>query len=352
MNPRWPRGAALRLAAAAAVVAAVPVSPAGAVTGFKRGDPAPRISLAAADGTTVDTAQLRGSVLLVLFGDAAQDRTQRACRLIKEALGSPRLAGERITWIVVLSRNSRPGDLDPEFRGSPHPPLVVHDTERRAFGAWQVLVVPSFVVVDREGLVAHAMAGLTNRFGDIVSDALAFACGKLSAEGLDQALGSPPEERPDADRLRARRMAIFARRLAANGLEALAEQKYQEALQIAPDLAAARLGLGDLLLGQERLDEAEACYRQMLAAQPGANEASLGLAHVRLLRGGSSVEAQALVEEVLRSEPRSARARYLMGLIHEGRGEAAAAAEDFKLAAQLLLARVTPGDETEQEDER
>jgi hypothetical protein len=41
-----------------------------------------------------------------------------------------------------------------------------------------------------------------------------------------------------------------------------------------------------------------------------------------------------------------------MGLIHEGRGETAAAAEDFKRAAQLLLARVPPGDEPEQEGER
>ena len=41
-----------------------------AATDLKRGDPAPPIVLDAVDGTRIDTTQMRGESLLVLFGEA------------------------------------------------------------------------------------------------------------------------------------------------------------------------------------------------------------------------------------------------------------------------------------------
>jgi Tfp pilus assembly protein PilF len=123
----------------------------------------------------------------------------------------------------------------------------------------------------------------------------------------------------------------------------MAEAKYVEALELAPGLSSARLGLGDLLLRQRRLDEAERRFREVLAAEPESPAATLGVAFVLAHRGGIELEqAEQIARELIEHHRAWARAHFLMGLIHQKRGDAAAAAESYRTAAQLLLNRIGP----------
>jgi hypothetical protein len=323
--------------------------PAGGITDLKPGDPAPPLVMSSIDGREVNTAAMSGRVLLLLFGKAGHDRTHRACREVVAALESERLADQPIDWILILSKSSRVDDLDREVIEVEPPPTIVHDTARTAFGAYRALVVPTAVIVDRRGGVVHAMPGYTNRFGDIVLDALSVAAGKLSPEQLEQTLRPLPGQPVDQERRRAQSLVRSADQLSRRGEEALAEANYLEALQLAPDLRAARLGLGDLLLGQQRLDEAEHQFRAVLAADPESPAATLGLAFVFASRGGPKLdEAEKLARELVRRDGAWARAHFLMGVVHEKRGDAGQAAASFKTAARLLLkrhGREAPGQE-------
>jgi tetratricopeptide (TPR) repeat protein len=284
-----------------------------------------------------------GRVLLLLFGEAGQDKTHRACREVAAALEAKRLADHPIDWILILSKSSHVVDLDVEAIEVEPPPNIVHDTARAAFGAFKTRVVPTVVVVGREGRVVHAMAGYTNRFGDIVFDALSVAVGSLSVEEFEQSLHPSTDGSIDLRARRAERLVHFADRLCRRGLDEMAEAKYTEALKLAPGLPAARLGLGDLLLRQQRLDEAEHQFREVLAADPESPAATLGVAFVLAHRGGSGLDqADRTARELIEHHRSWARPHYLMGLIHQQRGDAAAAADSFRTAAELLLKRIGP----------
>jgi tetratricopeptide (TPR) repeat protein len=314
-----------------------------ATTDLKRGDPVPVVQMQSIDGHRIDTSATGGKVLLLFFGEAGQDKTQQACREVATALEAKRLAGKPIDWVLILSKSSRVVDLDAATIAVEPPPIIVHDTTRAAFGAFKTLVVPTVVVVDPDGRVVHAMASYTNRFGDIVFDALSVAVGSLSVEEFEETLHPMTAGSVDIRRRRAERLVHFADRLSRRGLDEMAEAKYAEALELAPGLPSARLGLGDLLLRRQRLDEAEHQFRDVLAADPESPAATLGLAFVLAGRGGPELDrAEEIARELLEDDRSWARAHFLMGLIHQKRGDPTAAAESFKTAAELLLSRIGP----------
>jgi len=301
-----------------------------------RGAKAPPIVMPTVDGGRIDTNDLHGSVVVVLFGESGRERTTQAARAVQHALGDPRFREATPHWLLVLSRGSDPERLD-ELVGTPRP-RVIHDVERSVFGAYGVVVQPTTIVLDREGRVVHAMPGLGPRFDDVILDAALFAAGEISSERFEATI-HPTEEGPDAERrTRAERIARLAVRLRRRGLPEMAEAEFRTALEIEPNTVTARIGLGDLLLEREDLDGAESHYRAALAVRPRSLEATLGLAAVHVQRGGSRlIEGEALVRQVIERSPRRARAHYLLGIVHEERGEAGLAAASYRRAAELLL---------------
>lgn len=312
--------------------------PAHALVDLKRGDPAPRITISAIDGKVVDTQQMRGEVLLVMFGEAGQQRTERACRLIDAALDIPRLDDQRIQWILVLSKGSEVDDLAFDITEAKRPPIVVHDTAREVFGAYQTVVSPTVAVVDRRGNLVHIQTGLTPQFGDIVLDALLVGCGKLTFDQFDANLRGGSEVIVDQPHRRAERLVQLAHRLVQRNLTSLAESKYREAIELVPESIEARLGLAEALMELDRSAEAEVLFERVIHEAPNTLQAKLGLASIYLARDRAALtDAEELIQYVLAHAPNNGRAHYLLGFVHEQRGATTEAAASFKTAAQLLL---------------
>ena len=306
-----------------------------AVTHLKRGDAAPTIALKDLRGADVDTAKLRGRTVVLIFGELYHEKTKQACALLEAALRDPRLEGEPVASLLVCAQPVKPDD-----ERAASPATVVRDAERRAFGQYQVAVMPSVVVIDKDGRVVHALAGLGPRFGDVLLDSLLFASGRLSAAQYDAALNPAPSTGPAAADLRAARASQLARQLARRGLDDLSAEKFAEALALDPHHVSAHLELGMLMLKRQRLPDAEQHFRAVLAQQPTSMQASLGLAFVQAQRGGAELDvAERTGRELLARNPALPRAHYLLGLIDEQRGKPQDAVADYKRAAQLLLER-------------
>jgi Tfp pilus assembly protein PilF/peroxiredoxin len=323
---------------AAAMVALLP-APARAVTQLKRMSEAPAVALKEVSGADVTLRQFRGRVVVLVFGELYHEKTVEACRRLDGVLREPRWQDQPVVTILVTTQGAKPADL--QAHAADHlPPIVLHDPGRKAFGDYQVAVMPSVVVVDREGRVAHAVAALTPRFADVLSDSMLYAAGKLSAQRFEQTLNPPPATTAPADQVRAERLALLARQLARRGLDDMAAEKYRESLQLLPGQTAAHLELGLLLLKQDRLADADEHFQLVLAQQPQSVQALLGSAFVRTLRGGEELTpAERTVRDVLARNPSLPRAHYLLGLILEKRNKPEDAAASFKKAAQLLLER-------------
>jgi tetratricopeptide (TPR) repeat protein len=305
------------------------------VTHLRRGDAAPTLALKDLRGADVDTAKFRGGTVVLIFGEPYHEKTRQACALLQAGLRDSRLEGEPVAALLVCAQ-----PVKPEDERAAAPATIVRDGDRRAFGQYQVAVMPSVVVIDKDGRVVHALAGMTPRFGDVLLDSLLFASGRLSAAQYDAALNPAPATGPAAADLRAERASQLARQLARRGLDDLAAEKFAEALTLDPDHVPAHLELGMLMLKRQRLPDAEQHFRAVLARQPASMQASLGLAFVQAQRGGAELDlAERTVRDLLARNPSLPRAHYLLGLIDEQRGKPQDAAADYKRAAQLLLER-------------
>lgn len=110
------------------------------------------------------------------------------------------------------------------------------------------------------------------------------------------------------------RLYDHAWQLAETGRTAAAIEAWREALRLEPDDAKANNNLGGLLLGQGRLDEAEAFLRRVLRSDPGLAGArnNLGLL---LMQRGRWEEARTQFQQAVALAPASAEARVNLGAV-------------------------------------
>ncbi|RYF88704.1 MAG: tetratricopeptide repeat protein, partial [Caulobacteraceae bacterium] len=91
------------------------------------------------------------------------------------------------------------------------------------------------------------------------------------------------------------------------GRPAAAVPKLQQVLAAQADDVDARLNLGLALLALDRMDEAAAAFRDVIAQAPGYTDAYLGLARVEQRRGNLAA-ARLHAAEALRRAPRNQEA--------------------------------------------
>ncbi|CAG0961015.1 hypothetical protein PHYC_00726 [Phycisphaerales bacterium] len=305
-----------------------------------RGSDAPPIRLKDLDGTLVSTKDLSSRTLVLVFGEFGHDGVKQACSDVMDVLADARVEPGSVVPIMIVAQDTEPTRLKEEAAQGRFPAIVLQDPKRDAFGAYRVLVVPTVVVVDGHAKVTYAMPGFVPRFKEILAEAVLVAAGKHAVEKLDQLVdaGAAPHASPEATR--AARLVKLGGELARHGLFEMAEARYAEAIALAPDSVEAKLGLGELMLKQSRLGDAEPFFKSILTNHPDSLEAILGLAAVRVERGDEELAlAEGSVRGVIEKSPSNARAHYLLGRIREKGGDAAGASCEYRKAAELLLAR-------------
>lgn len=302
------------------------------------GNAAPGFELLSLTEQTVRASDLKGRVVLLLFGELYNANSVAASQDVATVLSRMAPTGAPAAAFLLVAQRSPAPELAAEAgrRGVTLP--ILHDPERRAFLAYNVSVLPSLVVIDSQGRIVLPCAGYPLDFQDLVSDTLALAAGQLSeAEyrgrraGAELPVGSDPA-------VRAQRLALLAEQLVRRGSAELALSSFHQAVALAPDCVPARLGLGQCLLRRGELAEAETHFRHVLALMPDSADAALGVAHVQTRRGGDELK---LAEEVLRNlsrkRPHDARVAYLLGVLAEKAGDANGALGNYKRAAELAL---------------
>jgi tetratricopeptide (TPR) repeat protein len=97
-------------------------------------------------------------------------------------------------------------------------------------------------------------------------------------------------------------------------------------LELRPDYLPARARLGDLLLAENRLDEAQTAYTAAAGAAPDAPWGELGLGKVELRRGARERALEHL-EHAHRLAPQHAETRYVLATVYRDLGRPGPATE-------------------------
>lgn len=317
-----------------AVLAAAPCAAAP-----PRGSQAPVIDLADLDGTPVRTDTLGDRTIVLIFGELTHDAARQACADTLDVINDPRLAATSVLPILVIAQDAPIHTLKEAAAAGRYPATVLHDPKREAFGAYHILVIPTIVVLDPTRRVANSITGPVPRFKDVLRESILLASGAKSEEQFQRSI-APNAGAPSPEAVRAERLVHLGDELARHGLLDLAESRYSEAVAAAPDHVGAKLGLATVLLRARRPAEAEALFRSVLAADPDSVDAALGLASVQSQGTAAELDqAQAAVEVIIARSPSLPKARYVLGLIYERRGNIPLASAQFKKAAELFIER-------------
>ena len=314
-------------------------APSLAVSHLKLYDKAPGFNLPALlpPGKRVSLEPLDRPILLI-FGEPYHQPTQEALTVLKKIYKTLGLAEIDVPVYLILSQEptaEQKAQLDAKEKIRAD---ILLDKDRRAFGDYGVIVLPSVVVIDKEGKVNLALSGLPLAFADMVEDALLFSTGRMTRAEYESSRSAPKSAQQEETAAKVSRLTGLAGQLLRRGFGELALARYQEALGLDGGYLPARVGLARCLLQLNRLPEACEQLQKVLQAEKDHLEANLLMAWVEIRRGGEEIAAAKWrLNWILTTHPSHPQANYLMGMVYEAQGEKDRALEHYKKAAQLLL---------------
>jgi len=300
--------------------------------------PAPDFTLRTLDGQTVRLSGLKGRVVLLLFGELYNRNSINACKDVAAVLARPAMTDIKTSAYLLITQKTPAADLLAEAKKKGVALPILHDDGRRTFATYRVMVLPSLMVIDPEGATVLPCAGYPLDFQDMVADAILFATGRLSGKEFDRRRTTTTMPAAPESHVRAVRLAALGQQLAKRGSEELAISNFRHAIALDPDCISARVGLGTCLLNRRNLAEAEKQFLHVLGINSESVEASVGLIHIQVIRGGGELtSAKDRLGELLRKRPNDPKVVYLAGIVAEKTGDAGSALGYYKRAAELLL---------------
>ncbi len=314
-------------------------APAPAVSHLKLYDKALGFNLPALlpPGKRVSLEPLDRPILLI-FGEPYHQPTQEALTALKKIYKTIGLAEIDVPVYLILSQEptaEQKAQLDAKERIRAD---ILLDKDRRASGDYGVIVLPSVVIIDKEGKVNLALSGLPLAFADMVEDALLFSTGRMTRAEYESSRSAPKSAQEEEKAAKVSRLTGLAGQLLRRGFGELALERYQEALGLDGGYLPARVGLARCFLQLNRLPEACQQLQRVLQAEKDHLEANLLMAWVEIRRGGEEIAAARWrLNWILTTHPSHPQANYLMGMVYETQGEKDRALEHYKKAAQLLL---------------
>jgi tetratricopeptide (TPR) repeat protein len=297
------------------------------------GEPLPPFRCTLLDGRTLDSEQLTGRVLVLVYLSAGQSQSEKAlasAHKVVEAIKSKELA------LVFMSADADKADYFRELRQrlEVNEPLAL-GADREYYGRLGLIAFPTTIVTSKKGKLLHVIASWTRDYEYRLDLYCRHALGQLDDEALAERLTAhaPPHDdaRSKADRHRA--MAAILR---SKGRTAAAIHELEQALALDPDSGAAAVDLAELLVAEGKVDEAEQRINALLARQPDYQGAKLIVGLISLKRGQLD-KAEKLLTSELEMYPDPVRVHYYLGQLYEAKGEYKRAMEHYRDALKQAL---------------
>ncbi len=216
---------------------------------------------------------------------------------------------------------------------------ILLDKDLKAFGDYGITVLPSIVVIDKQGRIDLALSGVPLSFTDVVMDAILLSTGRITRQQYESSGNAAQIVNAQQESvMRAHRIAGLAGQLARRGYTALALERYREALEMDNTYLQASIGVARCLVKLNFLPDAIGELQKVLQADSDHIEANLILSQIGIVQGGEGIaEGKMRLQRILRLNPNHPETNYLMGTVCEAQGETDHALNYYKKAAKRLL---------------
>ena len=284
---------------------------------IKRGEPVPPCSLAAIDGTTIDSSQFKNSVVVYVCLSAEQRRSEMAAMESQGVIQN--LGNEPVRLIHVTADITQKAYFEKfrQDRGITTP--LVLDAQRTFYSKLGLIVFPTTVIVNKDGKLDSVISLHNSDYRQALDAHIKHALGKLTDAQLDEQLAARPTEDASPKNAASSHRAL-ARLMREKGQLDAARSELTKGLELDKDNREIMLDLADLNLATDDLEGADAMVQKVLAAQADHRRAKLLKGEI-LLRKGKLDESQAVLEEALTLNPNPELVHYYLGRVMEAKGD-------------------------------
>jgi tetratricopeptide (TPR) repeat protein len=302
---------------------------------IKVGGEVPAFELRTLGGETVRSEDLRGKVVVLVFVAAQQRSSERAtvgAHDIFQDLHHDDLV------LLYVSADTAQAAYFRQFRDRTN----VHETftldfDRSLYGDLGLIVLPTTILIDREGRLAHIISSYKSDYEHVLKSHAMHTLGVVNDQELEKLLKTRTYERNrPGDRIARHRAA--ARLLLESGMTRDAENELRAAMGIDPQHADTRLDLAALYVDQQRVRDAEALVLAVLEEDKYHRRGRL-LHGVVTYHAGRLDKAEEILTQALVLNPDPIQTHYYLGLIYEKKGDQEKALEHFKEALTRLMAK-------------
>ena len=152
----------------------------------KSGAVVPAYRMTAVDGRIVDSTQNKGKVVVLVYLSAEQHSSELvasdADRLVKK------FAKEDVELAFVTADVVYKSSLAKHWEQAEIAAPLAFDAERSLYDALGLVVLPTTVVVDKEGRLAHVLSGRRSGYFPLLDILIRHALGKIDDAGLEEEL--------------------------------------------------------------------------------------------------------------------------------------------------------------------
>jgi Tfp pilus assembly protein PilF len=315
-------------------------APIRVISQLNRFDKAPDFALPklAAPTVNVDTRKLDQPAVLI-FGEPYHQQTLESLAILKGKYDAIGLTEADLPVFLIFSQTPNQEQMTRLGARELIKADILLDKNLKVFGDYGITVLPSTVVIDKEGRIDLALSGVPLAFADMVEDAILLATGRITRQQLESSASAVQQTDAQQESVkRTHRLTSLAGQLARRGYTPLALERYREALSLDDTYLEARIGVARCLVKLNLLPDAVGQLEMVLQTDVNHVEANLIMSQIEIMQGGDGIaEGKLRLQRILAVTPDHPEANYLMGTVCEAQGETDHALNYYKRAAKRLL---------------
>jgi tetratricopeptide (TPR) repeat protein len=311
---------------------------------FDEGDPVPDVTLKSfQDGQPAATfSGLKGKPFIAVFwGADLPEKIEHSAKVLAEVESLASFLEERNVQRLSVNVQNDPAAVINEVVDKSKSTIKVYlDENQKAYATLGIFVMPTVLLVDKDGNVAAGM-GYSRDLMDRLKGAVEIMLGEKTAEQVAAEL-RPEMIEISAEEKASRRHFDFGMVMLKRGQLDAAIREFGKAVEVDPGMSKAHLQLGCLYLGNNELENAEKSINKTLEADPDSVNGKICRGELLRLKGELEQAAKEL-QAVITSHPEKYDAYYYLGRVFEDQKKEKEAMDMYKKGYKLILKHSVAG---------
>lgn len=304
------------------------------------GDTVPPLTFnSLADGSSISTESLKGNPAALLFWgadiDTKKERSIKAINAIESIL--PFLEERNVKVLLVNAQGDPKDVIQSTTSGLSGKVSVYTDDAQKAYGDLGIFIVPSVMLVDKEGKIVSGL-GYSHDFAERVKGELQVMLGEKTRAEVEKELRPEMVEKSNEEKQTTRHlnMAVVMMK---RGQTDSAISELKKALEIDPKMGEALGQLGCLYLDKGQLEEAKKALDASYEIDPDYLPANICDARVRAEEGELD-DAVGDLKALLFRNARNPDLHFTLGTLLEKQQKFSEAAAEYRKAYELVSKHV------------